>query len=341
MACPPIPPSRRAADPLRGWPVASPPLAHRGRRINLNIPLPVSNLPDEPIRIKSIRETYGMLKAILPPRAVDTPLELAQLSQFVINLVDYRDPDATMTRFVNPDVSALPVTAEPGSAPQSFHPPTLAFADPPGSGDLVQFGMEYTPVAINEVLSYSLHYKNTKDSSPSISSVNRLFVEVVNTLTEASAGSMASQLDLTGWKAIILPDDPRGRPDPVTGQVPSLSSDVIVTLPGRSIAVRPVPIGGRVEGSGLPVPLLPLGTNAAGADGDGRFYYVLANSAPDPSIEDPPMPTPDCVLPDAGSAGDTNQVLMDHFRVNSTPTDITGCISCVLPTRSTSTRHSS
>ena len=95
-----------APNPLRGWPVATPPFAHRDRKINLNIPLPVSNLPDEPIRIKWIRETYELLKAILPPKAVDTPLELAQLSQFVINIVDFRDPDATMTRFVNPDISA-------------------------------------------------------------------------------------------------------------------------------------------------------------------------------------------------------------------------------------------
>src|SRR5262249_31315488 len=154
-------------------------------------------------RVKWIRETYELLKAILPPRAVDTPLELAQLSQFVINLVDHRDPDATMTRFVNPDVSALPVRAEPGSSPPSFHPPALAFADLPGSGNLVQFGMEYTPVAINEVL-----------GCPST-----LYVELVNTLTEASAASTASRLDLAGWKLVILPDDPRGRPDPVTGQI--------------------------------------------------------------------------------------------------------------------------
>ena len=63
-----------APNPLRGWPVATPSLAHRDRKINLNFPLPVSNLPDEPIRVKWIRETYELLKAILPPRAVDTPL---------------------------------------------------------------------------------------------------------------------------------------------------------------------------------------------------------------------------------------------------------------------------
>src|SRR5262249_23920937 len=141
-----------APSVLRGWPVATPTFAHRDRKINLNLPLPVSNLPDEPIRIKWIREPYELLKAILPPKAVDTPLELAQLSQFVIKIVDYRDPDATMTQFVNPDIRTSLVTSEPGGEPPKFHPATLAFADPPGTGNLVQFGMEYTPVAINEVL---------------------------------------------------------------------------------------------------------------------------------------------------------------------------------------------
>ena len=197
-----------APNPLRGWPVATPPFAHRGRKINLNFPLPISNMHDEPIRIKWIRETYELLKAILPPRAVDTPLELAQLSQFVINIIDYHDTDATMTRFVNPDILASPVASRPGTEPPSYDPPSVAFANPPGSGNLVQFGMEYTPVAINEILAYSFMYKSTCSSQ----STNRLFVELVNTLTESSAASAASQLDLSGWKMIVLPDDPeRGR----------------------------------------------------------------------------------------------------------------------------------
>jgi large repetitive protein len=285
-----------APNPLSGWPVATPSLAHRDRKINLNLPLPVSNLHDEPIRVKWIREAYELLKAILPPKAVDTPLELAQLSQFVINVVDYRDCDATMTRFVNPDVSSIPVTAD-GTTPLSFHPPGLAFADPPGSGDLEQFGMEYTPVAINEVLSYS----------------NRLCIEMVNTLTEASAASTASELDLAGWKMVILPDDPRGRPDPVTGQIPNLTSDLSVTLPNRAIEVKPVPIGGGVPRSGLPIPLFPLRTTAAGADGDSRFYYLIGNSSPHSGIENPLVPAPDCVLPEAGSAAGNGQVLLDQL----------------------------
>jgi hypothetical protein len=88
--------------------VAAPSLAHADRKINLNYPLPVSNDPDEPIRHKWITETYQLLKWILPPRAVDTPEELAQLSQFVINIVDFRDPDCTMTHWQNPDVVLVP-----------------------------------------------------------------------------------------------------------------------------------------------------------------------------------------------------------------------------------------
>src|SRR5205807_683416 len=103
-------------DPLRltitpsttnppGWPgitapYPTPSVAHRDRKINLNFPLPVSNDPKEPVRQKWIRETYQLLKAILPPKAVDTPQELAQLSQFVVNIIDFRDPDCAMTKFV-------------------------------------------------------------------------------------------------------------------------------------------------------------------------------------------------------------------------------------------------
>ena len=102
-----------------------------------------------------------------------------------------------------------------------------------------------------------------------------------------------------------------------------------------------MPIGGAGEGSGLPVPLLPLRTTAAGADGDRRFYYVIGNAAPDQSIENPPMPTPDCVLPDAGSAGVNGQVLMDQLPMleasqqRTTAAVISGCTCCDRPTRST------
>ncbi len=72
----------------------TPSLAQRDKKINLNYPLPVSNDPNEPVRQKWISDTYQLLKRILPPDSVDTPEELAQLSQFVINIIDFRDPDA-------------------------------------------------------------------------------------------------------------------------------------------------------------------------------------------------------------------------------------------------------
>ena len=84
--------------------VQTPSLAHGDRKINLNFPLPIANDPAEPIRQKWCRETYQLLKAILPPAAIDTPEELAALSQFVVNIVDFRDTDCTMTRFVNTDL---------------------------------------------------------------------------------------------------------------------------------------------------------------------------------------------------------------------------------------------
>ena len=47
------------------------------------------------------------MKSVLPPKAVDTPEELAQLSQFLVNVIDFRDPDCTMTHFRNPDVKLV------------------------------------------------------------------------------------------------------------------------------------------------------------------------------------------------------------------------------------------
>ena len=87
----------------------------------------------------------------MPPRAVDTAEELAQLSQYVINIIDFRDTDATMTHWRNPDVFLRPGTRRRQSR-SSVLPAAYACAtDLP----LDQYGMEYNPVAINEVLAYS------------------------------------------------------------------------------------------------------------------------------------------------------------------------------------------
>ncbi len=55
----------------------TPGLAQRGKKINLNYPLPVSNDPNEPVRQKWINDTYQALKSVLPPLAIDTAEELA------------------------------------------------------------------------------------------------------------------------------------------------------------------------------------------------------------------------------------------------------------------------
>ena len=119
---PTIPPYYPQLSATASTPVATPTpsLAQRDKKINLNYPLPVSNDPDELVRKKWISDTYQTLKAILPPRAVDTAEELAQLSQYVINIIDFRDTDATMTHWRNPDVF-LSTSAPPGASPFPVH----------------------------------------------------------------------------------------------------------------------------------------------------------------------------------------------------------------------------
>ena len=212
--------------------VAAPALAHRDQKINLNYPLPVSNDPDEPIRRKWINDTYQLLKWVLPPRAVDTPEELAQLSQFVINIIDFRDPDCTMTHWQNPDVLLVP--GQPATAPTLV----LASSNPANAIPLDQYGMEYNPVALNEVLAFSYAYSGRRAQA------NRFFVELVNTLTQSAFAALPppagggtnppdpSILDLGGfqytpgdpysggcWDLVFTDDTPNSRPDPYRGEL--------------------------------------------------------------------------------------------------------------------------
>ena len=213
--------------------VAAPSLAHRDRKINLNYPLPVSNDPDELIRRKWISDTYQLLKWVLPPRAVDTPEELAQLSQFVINIIDFRDPDCTMTHWQNPDVFLRPGTA--GASPFVVLPTASLPTDLP----LDQYGMEYNPVALNEVLAFSYAYYQGVGGAQA----NRFFVELVNTLTQSAFAAPPpadggtnppdpSILDLGGfqytpgdpysggcWDLVFTDDTPNSRPDPYRGEL--------------------------------------------------------------------------------------------------------------------------
>ncbi len=258
--------------------VAAPSLAHRDRRINLNYPLPVSNDPDEPVRHKWIAETYQLLKWILPPRTVDTPEELAQLSQFVLNIVDFRDPDGTMTHWQNPDVMLVPgQAANPsGSAPTPATPPTVALASssPAGAIPLDQYGMEYNPVAINEMLAFTYAYYNGGSSQ-----ANRFFVELVNTLTQSSLASLPpgganppdpSILDLGGlqytagdpysggcWDLVFTDDAPNSRPDPYRGEL--VAGGLFYALIPLNRDSFTLFAAGGSGGSGSDPALVPLG----------------------------------------------------------------------------------
>jgi hypothetical protein len=239
----------------------TPSLAQRDRKINLNYPLPVSNDCNEPIRQKWISDTYQLLKVILPPDSVDTAEELQQLSQFVINIIDFRDPDSTMTHWVNPDVVINPGTpANPNAVPPI--PATAStLTRNLGNGSLDQYGMEYNPVAINEALAYSFTTKTSAAGGGAYTQTNRFFIELVNTLTAAynpnyDYGSPpmpantannyygnASALDLGGfnytsgdpysgacWDLIFTNDDPMSRPDPYRGELVYANSAFPTTI---------------------------------------------------------------------------------------------------------------
>ncbi|MGO9921897.1 MAG: hypothetical protein ACLQIB_45285 [Isosphaeraceae bacterium] len=298
--------------------LATPALAHRDRKINLNYPLPVSNDPNEPIRQKWITDTYYMLKAVLPPKAVDTPEELAQLSQYVINIVDFRDPDSTMTHWVNPDVRLsvfTPTAAQPVPGANTM-PPTLFAANvaPATAIQLDQYGMEYNPVAINEALLYTFNYQASA-SGGAASQANRFLIELVNTLTspEIPVGTVipspypnAAVLDLGGfqytpknpysggcWDIVFTGDDPYSRPDPYRGDL-SRYGNIYGLTPLNQDSFNAPPSGGGLTGSDVILqPLLaaknganntsvPFPTNysAGGTTLPTNYFYVFGNSPP-------------------------------------------------------------
>ncbi len=79
-----------------------------------------------------------------------------------------------MTHWVNPDVTLVASTA-------STNYPTLNLNI--GAGNLDQYGMEYNPIAINEVLAYSFQSRTRAYPVPTPTYTNRFFIELVNTLT--------------------------------------------------------------------------------------------------------------------------------------------------------------
>ena len=304
-------------NPTVAAPAPTPSLAQRDKKINLNYPLPVSNDPDEAIRHKWISETYQTLKAVLPPRAVDTAEELVQLSQYVINIIDFRDTDATMTHWRNQDVFLRPGTA--GANPF----PVLATVKLPTDSPLDQYGMEYNPIAINEVLAYSFI------STPN---TNRFYIELANLLTSPELGpasatpeglgtgtNNASVLDLAGfqsagatppptpwdggcWDIVFTADDPMSRPDPVLGQLqPGGNFYGLMPLVQATFNTpnTPVPAGDPVI---FPLPQAPPQTGATMSNfftGDPTktpvapyYFLTIGNAQPGKTVElSPYLPT--------------------------------------------------
>ncbi len=286
--------------------LSTPPLAHRDKKINLNYPLPVSNDPDELIRRKWISDTYQLLKWVLPPRAVDTPEELAQLSQFVINIIDFRDPDCTMTHWRNPDVLLVPgqPANPPGSAATPATAPTLVLAssNPANAIPLDQYGMEYNPVALNEVLAFSYAYQVG-------SQANRFFVELVNTLTQSAFAALPSLsppdpsiLDLGGlqytpgdpysggcWDLVFTDDTLNSRPDPYRGEL-VLGGQFYALIPLNKDSFTASPAGATAGSSGSDVTLVPLPASTPPTPPTNIFYptnffYAFGNSPANPALE--------------------------------------------------------
>jgi hypothetical protein len=304
-------------NPTAPAPSPTPALAHRDKKINLNYPLPVSNDPNEPIRQKWITDTYNTLKSILPPLAVDSPEELAQLSQYVINIVDFRDPDCTMTHWTNPDVLLRPGTVGASPFVLLANSPSKLATDLP----LDQYGIEYCPIAINEVMAYS--FQNNGTTPPQI---NRFFIELVNTLTSPELGTVtpaapglgtpqnnASVLDLAGfqssgaanpwaggcWDIILTGDDPASRPDPITGQLWGTGSTFYGLIPLTQAAFT----GAATDPVIYPLPQAP----------------DVSYASYSPTSGTPPPPPPPGIVPITYFLGDSTKTPTTYSTLPATP----------------------
>ena len=285
--------------------VPTPSIAQGGHRVNLNFPLPVSNSPIEPVRQKWIRETYTLLKQILPPKAVDTPEELAQLSQYVVNIIDFRDPDCTTTKFVNTDIVVTPAAGNvpltlglSGLVASPFDSTIKPSTNP--ANYLIQYGMEYPPVAINEVLAFK-YYTGitpvTTAKTPMGSNYQPvMYFELVNMLTKDHIPNIfpsadSSDLDLNGWDLVVMPDDATGRPDPFTGQVPSTTPFASKWFNGNLSDNSNPPANGLTA----PLFLRALAPDAKFAGGNftgegTNYYFVFGNTLPVNQSINPPNP---------------------------------------------------
>ena len=247
----------------------------------------------------------------------------------MINIIDFRDPDCTMTHWQNPDVLLVPgQPANPsGSAPTPATAPTLflASSNPANAIPLDQYGMEYNPVALNEVLAFSYaHYQGGGVQA------NRFFVELVNTLTQSSIAALPSQspgganppdpsiLDLGGfqytpgdpysggcWDLVFTDDTPNSRPDPYRGEL-VLGGQFYALIPLIKDSFTASPAGaaaGSSSNSGSDLKLVPLGPAGVPLPAKGNpaaspptpptnFFYAFGNSPANPAFETgTPSPT--------------------------------------------------
>lgn len=160
---------------------------------------------------------------------------------------------------------------------------------------VIQYGMEYNPVAITEVLAYTFQY-----SGAPAPDTPRMWVELVNTLTAPApaptatnpAGSdpKACDLKLDGWDFIILPDTPAGRPDPFTGQLPMTTLPPAAPTPplGVTVSNKKLASIGTTDPGGLTNPIRAITNNAPKA-------YVIQDAALSSGIETSP-PTADATI---------------------------------------------
>ncbi len=277
-------------------------LAHRGRKINLNFPLPVPSGPtpwNEPVRQKWITETYYTLRTLFYPIGSPQPTaeQLHELGQYVVNIVDFRDPDGVMTRWVHPELEVKPADLT------TKMPAGVRIPANNAAGTLDVWGMEYQPVALNEVLAFQyLRKTNSTTKTPT----PRLFVELANLLTEDAngkqgSGGTASNLSLNGWGLVITPDNPAApaatpiipgweQPNTATGQVdittlgkyfvPLGGTGVgLDTANGGTAAPGPLsPTTKALKDSGLP-DYVAKHTNNQNAQVVNNFY-VLSNTTP-------------------------------------------------------------
>ena len=231
-------------NPTNAAPSPTPSLAQRDKKINLNYPLPVSNDPNEAVRQKWISDTYQTLKAILPPRAVDTAEELAQLSQYVINIIDFRDTDATMTHWRNPDVVSC-VTRHGRRQPVTWcwRPPRCGDGRPAGpvrhgvqphrhqrSVGLLVPGHVRSDQPVLHRAGERAHVAGARDSdgrgpghtpNPALNNASVLDLAGFQSNPNPPPPNKPPNTAWDGgcWDIIFTGDDPASRPDPITGQL--------------------------------------------------------------------------------------------------------------------------